>query len=350
MVSRQEVGMATQHFQPARSRSTAQVATRVPLRYLAILMAAAMLLVGLAKADVAISVNIAPPALPVYEQPAIPAPGYLWTPGYWAYGPEGYFWVPGTWVEPPAPGLVWTPGYWGWSNGVYAWNAGYWGPQVGFYGGIDYGYGYPGHGYEGGYWQNNQFFYNRTVNNVSTTNITNVYSKTVVNNVTVTRVSYNGGTGGVSARPTPQEEAMAHQPHRGPTPIQMQHASSAATHHELLASANHGQPPIAATPKPDSFSGPGIVHARGGGAPAPAARNAPPEHAPPAAPGRPEEQPRRLAEAPKAMPPPQQHAPPAPAPRATAPRSPEGHPESHAAPARAGSAEAKPERKPEEGH
>ena len=30
-----------------------------------------------------------------------PGSGYLWTPGYWAYGPEGYFWVPGTWVQPP---------------------------------------------------------------------------------------------------------------------------------------------------------------------------------------------------------------------------------------------------------
>lgn len=29
-----------------------------------------------------------PPELPVYEQPPIPAPGYLWTPGYWASGPK----------------------------------------------------------------------------------------------------------------------------------------------------------------------------------------------------------------------------------------------------------------------
>jgi WXXGXW repeat (2 copies) len=49
-----------------------------------------------------ISITIAPPALPVYVQPPIPEPGYLWTPGYWAYGPDGYFWVPGTWVRPQA--------------------------------------------------------------------------------------------------------------------------------------------------------------------------------------------------------------------------------------------------------
>jgi hypothetical protein len=47
--------------------------------------------------------NASPPAeLPFYEQPPIPEPGYMWTPGYWAGGPYGYFWVPGTWVQPPA--------------------------------------------------------------------------------------------------------------------------------------------------------------------------------------------------------------------------------------------------------
>ena len=49
-----------------------------------------------------IAITVAPPELPVYEQPALPAPGYIWTPGYWAYGSEGYFWVPGTWVQPPS--------------------------------------------------------------------------------------------------------------------------------------------------------------------------------------------------------------------------------------------------------
>ena len=86
-----------------------------------------------------IAITVAPPELPVYEQPALPAPGYIWTPGYWAYGSEGYFWVPGTWVQPPSVGLLWTPGYWGWRDGVYGWNAGYWGPHIGFYGGVNYG-------------------------------------------------------------------------------------------------------------------------------------------------------------------------------------------------------------------
>jgi hypothetical protein len=52
-------------------------------------------------ASVFISVGFAPPVLPVYVQPVCPQPGLMWTPGYWAYGPDGYFWVPGAWV--PAP-------------------------------------------------------------------------------------------------------------------------------------------------------------------------------------------------------------------------------------------------------
>src|SRR5277367_2654770 len=88
------------------------------------------------------SITTAPPPLPDYKQPAIPGPDYIWTPGYWSYGSDGYFWVPGTWVMPPSAGLLWTPGYWRWNDGIYFWNAGYWGPSVGFYGGINYGFGY----------------------------------------------------------------------------------------------------------------------------------------------------------------------------------------------------------------
>ena len=59
--------------------------------------------------------EFAPPVLPVYVQPPCPQPGWMWTPGYWAYGPDGYYWVPGTWVPAPYVGALWTPGYWGWN-------------------------------------------------------------------------------------------------------------------------------------------------------------------------------------------------------------------------------------------
>src|ERR1700730_9946442 len=107
--------------------------------------------------QVGISVNIAPPVLPVYEQPACPVEGYIWTPGYWGWGDGDYYLVPGGWVAPPTVGLLWTPPWWGWNNGAYAFNEGYWGPTVGFYGGINYGHGYWGDGYWGGRWSGNHF-------------------------------------------------------------------------------------------------------------------------------------------------------------------------------------------------
>jgi hypothetical protein len=165
-------------------------------------------------AQVAVSITVAPPPLPVYVQPPIPGPGWIWTPGYWAWGPYGYYWVPGTWVRPPRVGLLWTPGYWGWLNGVYVWHVGYWGPRVGFYGGINYGFGYIGVGYFGGFWEHDVFHYNAAVNNIRNVHV-NVYRQTTVNNinitrnVNVTRVSFNGGRGGIAARPTPEELGAA---------------------------------------------------------------------------------------------------------------------------------------------
>src|SRR5215472_16539030 len=132
-----------------------------------------------AQVAVGISVHVGPPPLPVYVQPVCPAPGYIWTPGYWAYGEDGYYWVPGTWVEPPVVGVLWTPGYWGWSEGVYIWHGGYWGPHVGFYGGINYGFGYTGVGFAGGFWRGGVYQYNTAVTNVNTTIIHNTYNTTV---------------------------------------------------------------------------------------------------------------------------------------------------------------------------
>ena len=106
-----------------------------------------------AQISVGIAVRIAPPVLPVYEQPLCPGEGYIWTPGYWAYGDDDYYWVPGTWVLAPRVGVLWTPGYWGWGDGGYFWHGGYWGPHVGFYGGVNYGFGYVGVGYLGGRWE-----------------------------------------------------------------------------------------------------------------------------------------------------------------------------------------------------
>jgi hypothetical protein len=216
-------------------------------------------------AGVFISVGFGPPALPVYVQPPCPQVGFMWTPGYWGYGPDGYFWVPGTWVAAPQPGLLWTPGYWGWGGGLYAWHAGYWGPTIGFYGGVNYGFGYGGIGYEGGYWRGGAFYYNRSVNNVTSIHVTNVYNKTVI--VNNNHVAFNGGEGGVQAHATPAEEAAAREHHIEATPEQTKHETAAASNRQLLASVNHGRPAIAATAKPGEFSGHNVVAAKAAGAP-----------------------------------------------------------------------------------
>jgi YXWGXW repeat-containing protein len=208
-----------------------------------------------AQVAVGISVRIGPPVLPVYVQPVCPAPGYIWVPGYWAYGPDGYFWVPGTWVLPPEPGLLWTPGYWGWGEGFYVWHVGYWGPVVGFYGGINYGFGYPGVGFYGGYWRGGTYFYNRSVTNVNVTVVHNVYERTVINERNVNRVSFNGGSGGINARPSSAERAAEHERHVPMTAEQTRHFDAARSDRSFLASVNHGHPDVAASPRPGEFHG-----------------------------------------------------------------------------------------------
>jgi WXXGXW repeat (2 copies) len=221
-----------------------------------------------AQIGIGISVGFAPPELPIYEQPLCPGDGYIWTPGFWSYDDnEGdYYWVPGTWIEAPQVGYLWTPPYWGYEGG-YRFHEGYWGPEVGFYGGISYGFGYFGNGYEGGRWDRDHFYYNRSVNNVDVNVVHNVYNTTVINNNTnINRVSYNG-PGGVTARATPQQEAALQKPHIAPVAAQQQHIQTARTNPELRASTNHGAPPIAATAKPAAFSGPGVVAGRNAGKP-----------------------------------------------------------------------------------
>lgn len=175
-----------------------------------------------------VSVNIAPPALPVYTQPVAPGPGYMWTPGYWAYGPAGYYWVPGVWVLIPFVGALWTPGYWGWGDGSYVWHAGYWGPHVGFYGGVNYGFGYGGEGYQGGRWDNGRFAYNTAVNNINRTTIRDTYNAPVARNTNTSRVSFNGGAGGLTAQPTAEDRVAERDQHRAATPAQVQHEQVAA--------------------------------------------------------------------------------------------------------------------------
>jgi hypothetical protein len=209
-----------------------------------------------AQVAVGLSVRVGPPPIPVYEQPLCPGEGYMWTPGYWSYASDDYFWVPGTWVRPPRVGLLWTPGWWGWEGGFYRWRGGYWGPHVGFYGGINYGFGYGGVGFFGGYWRGGAFFYNRAFARVNVTNIHNTYNKTVVNNNS-SHTSFNGGSGGVNAQPNASERNAEHENHVGATTSQTNHEHSASTNRSQFNGVNHGNPSVTGTSRPGQFSGKG---------------------------------------------------------------------------------------------
>jgi hypothetical protein len=195
----------------------------------------------------------APPPLPEYDQPAAPGPGYLWTPGYWAWGPYGYYWVPGAWVEAPYYGALWTPPYWGWYGSRYRFHPGYWGRHVGYYGGINYGFGYIGIGYFGGYWSGNSFYYNRAVTRVGG-GIRTVYERPVVyNNVhygaqPINRVSYNGGHGGINLQPRPSEIAAMRERHDAPLAVQHQARVEASQNRGQSFAVNRGRPEMAYAP------------------------------------------------------------------------------------------------------
>jgi hypothetical protein len=195
--------------------------------------------------DADIYADQAPPALPDYDQPEAPGDNYMWTPGYWGYGVAGYYWVPGVWIVPPYYGALWTPGYWGWYGGRYRWYGGYWGPHIGYYGGVNYGFGYIGVGYFGGYWRGNAFVYNTAVTHVGV-GVTNVYNHTVVYGGHTygphadVHVSYNGGRGGLTAQPRPGEMAAMHENHTGALPGQTQLRQNAAANPQASFNANHG--------------------------------------------------------------------------------------------------------------
>jgi hypothetical protein len=198
------------------------------------------------------AVTMAPPEIPEYEQPPPPEDSLIWTPGYWAWSEDvnDYYWVPGDWVGAPIVGYLWTPGYWVAQRGVFAWRAGYWGPHIGFYGGINYGYGYFGRGFVGGSWRDGRMMYNSAVTNVGHFRSTNAYNQPVANNASVTRVSYSGGGGGgINAQPNAAELAAATEYHIPPTATQLRQVHMAHSNPAMRAGLNNGHPSMG-TPRP----------------------------------------------------------------------------------------------------
>jgi len=198
----------------------------------------------------------APPPLPDYDQPPPPADGYIWTPGYWAWAPTGYYWVPGAWVEPPYMGALWTPGYWGFYSGGYMFYPGHWGSHIGFYGGINYGFGYVGFGYEGGYWNSGRFFYNRAYNHIDVHVVHNVYEYHAAPRAFNAprgnfdpHASFRGGAG-VQVHPQPSEGAAWREPTAPRMSTQAQHEQNYSSTHGQGYSENHGRPSTPAISKP----------------------------------------------------------------------------------------------------
>jgi hypothetical protein len=205
-------------------------------------------------AGVFVSVGFAPPVLPVYEQPPCPQEGWMWTPGYWAYGDDGYYWVPGTWVPAPYEGALWTPPYWGWSSGLYVFHPGYWGRHVGYYGGVNYGFGYLGIGFVGGRWHDHDFEYNRAYMHVDDRRFHHVYEdRHDEGRYMVDRgshVAYSGGPGGIHHDPGADERAAMREQHRGMTSFQMQHVDAARNDRNSYFNSNHGRPANVAVERP----------------------------------------------------------------------------------------------------
>ncbi len=205
------------------------------------------LVTGVAKtqAQVGVQITVAPPLIPEYVQPPCPVEGYMWSPGYWAWGDDGYYWVPGVWVAAPEVGFLWTPGYWDFEGGYYGWHHGYWGEHVGYYGCINYGYGYGGHGFYGGRWEGGAFRYNTEVWHVNNSVIHNTYSERPAEGPTGSRAAFNGA-GGASGGPTANERTAMSERHVDPSSEQRSHEQAMKSDKSQYASVNHGKPATAA--------------------------------------------------------------------------------------------------------
>jgi hypothetical protein len=211
-----------------------------------LLALAATLIPATSFGGVFISVNLAPPVLPVYVQPPCPEPGLMWIPGYWAYNEDGYYWVPGTWAAAPFEGALWTPPYWGWEGGGYVFHPGYWGEHVGYYGGVNYGFGYMGVGFVGGMWRGRDFIYNTAVMHVDNRYVRNVYvDRDVVRRYTIVNdrhVSFSGGRDGIRHAPLPEERFADRDRHIEETRFQQSHESAARSDRSFYARNNGGHP------------------------------------------------------------------------------------------------------------
>ena len=180
-----------------------------------------------------------PPPLPDEDQPALVQDGYLWTPGYWYWRDLRYVWIPGAWASPPQAGFLWTPAYWGRAGAVFIFHPGHWGSTVGFYGGVNYGFGYFGNGYNGGHWIGDSFAYNSAVNHVDPAVAHRTYSESVPNQGSRGASSYVSTTPSGGGNPTISPHPMVVRAAAKPAPptVAQRSRESAAAPAEVNKSA-----------------------------------------------------------------------------------------------------------------
>jgi hypothetical protein len=193
-----------------------------------------------------VSSAVAPPPLPEEDQPPLPQDDYLWTPGYWSWRGQRYFWIPGAWVRPPQVGVLWTPGYWSSAGTFFVFHPGHWGPTVGFYGGVNYGYGYFGSGYSGGHWIGNSFAYNTAVNHVNPAVVNHSYAESVPGQGSrgVSKSQSQARVVTKPATPTTAERTSEPTPERTPVPMKVNTPTPVA------------KPPAPSTPAKSNHSTP----------------------------------------------------------------------------------------------
>jgi hypothetical protein len=89
--------------------------------------------------------------------------------------------------------------------------------------------------------------------------------------VTVNRASFNGGEGGVAAKPTSEQLLAEKETHVPASKLQVDQARASSMRGEQFVSTNQGKPTIAATARPGEFQGKGVVPAKAAGKAAQAA-------------------------------------------------------------------------------
>ena len=204
-----------------------------------------------------------PHRCPSMSSPRPPRPTISGPPATGTGVPAGYYWILAPGVRsllrrPLDPRLL------GLCHNRLGFHRGFWGPHIGFYGGINYGFGYTGVGYHGGYWRGNNFYYNRSVNRVNT-NITT--STTAPSSSTTSTASPT--TAAEAASPTdhgqPRSKPCAA---REPRPCPLRSSTSAKQHknRQQFYNVNRGRPAMVAAPRPIAAQ-PGFTHPNPGNRP-----------------------------------------------------------------------------------